>query len=95
MESLLVVDDRPDVAEIGRLMLLRGIHRRERRGGQWVDVPDWSGLAKRAGLDPSTVYYLRDNRGSPRLVTIGAIARALGVKVRDLLLDVDDAGPVP
>ena len=81
---------RPNVAEIERLMLLRGFTRRQRQGGDWVDVPHWANLARAAGITPTTIYPIRDGESDPRLGTVGAIARALGVFSRDIIDEEED-----
>jgi transcriptional regulator with XRE-family HTH domain len=42
-------------------------------------------LARRAGIDRDTVYELEAGHNQPRLRTIRALARALGVRLAELL----------
>lgn len=44
-------------------------------------------LAARSGLSARTIYNLEHARGTPRAITLIALARALGCKVEDLLPD--------
>ncbi len=81
------VISRPDIEEIERLMLLRAFHRRERRTGEWVMVPDWARLAKEAGMSTTQVYRIRDREVDPRLGTLSKLATALCVLSRDIITD--------
>jgi transcriptional regulator with XRE-family HTH domain len=42
------------------------------------------GLAKEAGVSTETIYSVEHGRRQPSVRTLGKIARALGVEVKDL-----------
>lgn len=50
-------------------------------------------LAVRAGLTPATVSRLENGHQSPTLVTVEALARALGIPLSDLVGSVIEARP--
>ena len=41
------------------------------------------GLARAAGVSPDTVYSVEHGRRQPSIRTLGKLARALGVEVKD------------
>jgi putative transcriptional regulator len=49
-------------------------------------------LAERAGIDPSTLSDIENNRTNPNAETCLAIARVLGVSMDDLFLPADTDG---
>ena len=66
-----------DISECERLMELRDIRSRY-------------ALAKLAGMAPRHVYRIWDREVDPTLGTMAKIAHALGVRVRDILIDEPD-----
>ncbi len=43
------------------------------------------GLAQRSGVDWTTIHRIEQERADPRLSTLATLAKALGIRVRDLL----------
>lgn len=72
-----------DLTRLGRLI-------RERRSGTYTV----EALAKRAGVSAGLISQIERGRANPSFNTLSKLARALGLRIGDLLLDPrNDSGP--
>lgn len=55
---------------------------------------DLSELCEKANIGVTTLRRIRKGESTPRPATIGRIAKALGVDVRDIIQEGDDHGTV-
>ena len=78
--AVLILPVKLDVEECSRLMALRDIRSR-------------NALAIHAGINAGHLYRILSEDVSPTLDTVGKIANALGVRVRDILIDEPDDEP--
>ena len=78
--AVLALPTEINISECERLMELR-------------EIPSRNALAKRAGLNSRHFYRIWEGEVDPSLGTVGKIANALGVRVRDILIDEPDDEP--
>ena len=77
MTIIASVPTKLDIAECERLRELRGIRSR-------------NALAVKSGINSSHLYRIFDEEVDPSIGTVDKLARALGVRVRDILKDEPD-----